>query len=104
MNKKENRPMTRTHTRIARSFGNLCGNAVLLRRWLIGGALLLVFWLGLTLIAAPRSGSAKRMPTAIAPSTYVVQPGDSWTSVSRKTGLSIRELQAANPQSVPAAG
>lgn len=33
--------MTRTHTRIARSFGNLCGNAVLLRRWLIGRAPLL---------------------------------------------------------------
>jgi len=36
--------------------------------------------------------------------TYVVQPGDSWTSVSRKTGIPIGELQAANPRSVRPTG
>jgi LysM repeat protein/tetratricopeptide (TPR) repeat protein len=42
--------------------------------------------------------------TATPSSVYVVQPGDSWTSLSLKTGISIRELQAANPQAVRPTG
>jgi LysM repeat protein len=63
----------------------------------------LLVTLGVGLAAAPRP-SAAQTATPAAGSTYVVQPGDSWTSVSRKTGLSIRELQAANPDSVRASG
>jgi len=38
------------------------------------------------------------------PATYIVQPGDSWTSVARKTGFSVRDLQAANPGSIRTSG
>ncbi len=32
--------------------------------------------------------------------TYTVQIGDSWSSVAARTGVSVRELQAANPRSL----
>lgn len=60
-------------------------------------------------LALPESSSfslrveAQAVTPAPAP-TYVVQPGDSWTSVSRKTGIPIGELQAANPRSVRPTG
>ncbi|HHW89174.1 MAG TPA: LysM peptidoglycan-binding domain-containing protein [Chloroflexi bacterium] len=88
--------MTRMHTRIARRLRNgaqRCGFATVL---------LLAFWLSLACLATPRVFAQTATPVAAA--TYIVQPGDSWTSVARKTGLSIRELQAANPGSVRASG
>jgi len=42
--------------------------------------------------------------TPVSGGTYVVRPGDSWTRISRDTGISIRELQAANPQAVRPTG
>lgn len=36
--------------------------------------------------------------------TYAVQRGDNWYSVSVRTGVSIADLQAANPQAVRASG
>lgn len=36
--------------------------------------------------------------------TYTVQQGDTWISLSERTGLSVAELQAANPQAVRANG
>lgn len=36
--------------------------------------------------------------------TYVVQRGDNWYTVSVRTGLSIAELRAANPQAVRSSG
>jgi LysM repeat protein len=89
--------MTRMHTRIARV---LAGGAP--RRWLAAAALLIALWFGAALLATPEAAAQTAPPAASA--TYVVQPGDSWTSVSRKTGLTIRELQAANPNSVRASG
>jgi LysM repeat protein len=89
--------MTRMHTRIARV---LAGGAP--RRWLAAAALLIALWFGAALLATPDAAAQTATPAASA--TYVVQPGDSWTSVSRKTGLTIRELQAANPNSVRASG
>jgi LysM repeat protein len=89
--------MTRMHTRIART---VAGGAR--RRWLTAAALLLALYFGAALLATPDAAAQTATPAAA--STYVVQPGDSWTSVSRKTGLTIRELQAANPGSVRASG
>ncbi|MFO7634776.1 MAG: LysM domain-containing protein [Caldilinea sp.] len=42
--------------------------------------------------------------TPAAAGAYIVRPGDSWTSLSLKTGISIRDLQAANPRSVRPTG
>ena len=36
--------------------------------------------------------------------TYIVQPGDSWPLVAQRVGLTVDELQAANPDSVRANG
>lgn len=35
---------------------------------------------------------------------YTVQRGDSWTSIARRTGISVRRLQQANPQAVRRSG
>jgi len=90
--------MTRMHTRIARTLG--CGA----QRGGAAAALLLALWLGAAFLATPPAFAQTATPVATSPAIYVVQPGDSWTSVARKTGLSIRELQAANPGSVRASG
>jgi LysM repeat protein len=34
--------------------------------------------------------------------TYIVQRGDSWTSIAERNGLTVGELKAANPQSIRA--
>lgn len=36
--------------------------------------------------------------------TYTVQPGDNWTVVARRVGLTVEELRAANPQAVRSTG
>ncbi|MBI3960253.1 MAG: LysM peptidoglycan-binding domain-containing protein [Chloroflexi bacterium] len=36
--------------------------------------------------------------------TYTVQVGDNWTVVAKRVGLTVEELQAANPQAVRASG
>ncbi|RME59714.1 MAG: LysM domain-containing protein, partial [Caldilineae bacterium] len=36
--------------------------------------------------------------------TYTVQPGDNWTVVAQRVGLTVAELQAANPQAVRPSG
>ena len=33
--------------------------------------------------------------------TYTVQPGDSWPLVARRVGLTVSQLQEANPESDP---
>lgn len=35
---------------------------------------------------------------------YTVQPGDNWSSVAARTGLTVAELRAANPQAVRGSG
>lgn len=55
-----------------------------------------------TIFSAARVDAQTVTPTA--GGVYIVQPGDSWTSLSRKTGIPIRELQAANPRSVRPTG
>lgn len=72
-------------------------------------ALLASLVLVIVTLAAPESSPfslhvAAQTVTPSPVSTYVVQPGDSWTSVSRKTGIPIGELQAANPRSVRPTG
>jgi len=70
----------------------------------------LVFWaivfvvglLGPMAFVVTRVDAQTVTPTA--GGTYIVQPGDSWTSLSRRTGISIRELQAANPRAVRPTG
>ncbi|HHY56604.1 MAG TPA: LysM peptidoglycan-binding domain-containing protein, partial [Chloroflexi bacterium] len=82
--------MTRLHTRIART----------LTQRALAAALLLACWSGVAWLTTPGVSAQTATPATV--STYVVQPGDSWTSVSRRFGVSIRELQAANPGSVRA--
>lgn len=84
--------MTRLHTRIART----------LTQRALAAALLLACWSGVAWLTTPGVSAQTATPATV--STYVVQPGDSWTSVSRRFGVSIRELQAANPGSVRASG
>lgn len=56
--------------------------------------------------AAPRPAAPLSVPgqpalslsrPSLSPGWYIVQPGDSWSSLAARTGLSIRALQAANP-------
>ena len=72
-------------------------------RLLVAG---LLFVLALALVAIPSPALAQTATPAAGADAgvYVVQPGDSWTSVARKTGFSVRDLQAANPGSVRASG
>jgi len=67
-----------------------------------------VLFVGLVVALAVTPVPAFAQPSTPASSadaaTYIVQPGDSWTSVARKTGFSVRDLQAANPGSVRMSG
>ncbi len=36
--------------------------------------------------------------------TYTVQPGDNWSSVALRVGLTVKELRAANPQAIRSTG
>lgn len=81
---------------------------VLRRRifWMV--ALVMVTLAGLGLLRVADVASAQEA-TATATALdggyyYTVQVGDSWTSVARTTGVSVRALQAANPQSVRSTG
>ncbi|MCB0069377.1 MAG: LysM peptidoglycan-binding domain-containing protein, partial [Caldilineaceae bacterium] len=69
-------------------------------------AAMLLFVLALALAATPAPALAQTATPAAGTDAgvYIVQPGDSWTSVARKTGFSVRDLQAANPQAVRASG
>lgn len=73
------------------------------RVWVVYALLMLVLslaWPATVVVTRIEAQSATPVPGGV----YVVQPGDSWTSLSLKTGFSIRELQAANPQSVRPTG
>lgn len=74
-------------------------------RHVVTACILLIVALSLAspaIVFVTRIDAQSATPTA--GDVYVVQPGDSWTSLSLKTGFSIRELQAANPQSVRPTG
>ena len=64
-------------------------------RWLIGlsMALLLVFVFAPIAQAAPAAAPSEQTCGY----WYTVQPGDSWSRLSARTGISIAALQAANP-------
>lgn len=64
-------------------------------RWLIGlsMALLLVMLVAPVVQAAPAPASSE----ASCGYWYTVQPGDSWSRLSARTGVSIAALKAANP-------
>ena len=104
---EERSPMTRMQTR--HSFRPLAGAADRSRRqralalWAI---VLVASLLWPTEFFATRIDAQTVTPavTPTAGGTYIVQPGDSWTSLSRRTGIPIRELQAANPGSVRPTG
>jgi peptidoglycan DL-endopeptidase LytF len=67
-------------------------------RWLIG--------LSLALLLSLLLGSVAQAAPVTAPSEsscgywYTVQPGDSWSRISARTGVSVAALQAANPHLV----
>ncbi|MBW7881593.1 MAG: LysM peptidoglycan-binding domain-containing protein [Caldilineaceae bacterium] len=71
---------------------------------LFAGALLLAAGSGVSAQTATPTPSATSTATVSVAYTYTVQPGDSWTSVARNTGVSIVQLQAANPQAVRQSG
>ena len=64
-------------------------------RWLFGlsMALLLVFVFAPIAQAAPEAESSVQSCGY----WYTVQPGDSWSRLSARTGISVAALQAANP-------
>lgn len=62
--------------------------------------LLAVLWLFAAFASAHAQTAAPTAAAAEEGYYYTVQVGDSWTSVSKETGVSVRELQAANPQSI----
>ena len=57
-----------------------------------------------TATEAPAAPAPATPGAAGAPQTYVVRPGESWSSIAAKFGLSLRALQAANPGSVRESG
>ena len=62
--------------------------------------------LGASLLPAPAPayGQTPAPAATAAPLTHKVQYGESWTSVAAEYGVTIRQLQAANPRSVRANG
>ncbi len=50
-------------------------------------------------VAAPKPGvkGASAEPVAAGPDEYVVKPGDTGTKISKATGVSVANLEAANP-------
>ena len=49
-------------------------------------------------VAAPKAGGAKGgEPVVAGPGEYVVKPGDTGMKISKATGVSIGDLEAANP-------
>ena len=71
-------------------------------RW-IGRAVVATLVLCLLVSAGTQSAWAQTAtPGATRSTTYVVQSGDSWTSVANRLGLTVAALQAANPGSVRA--
>lgn len=63
-------------------------------RWLIILALL-------TLLPSPLSAhAANATPAACTGTYYTVQPGDTWSSVSYRTGVTVAELKRLNPHAV----
>ncbi len=95
--------MTRMHTRDGfRPLADIVGRSSRRRALAFWAVVLVAGFLWPTVFSATRVEAQTVTPTA--GGTYIVQPGDSWTSLSRKTGISIRELQAANPGSVRPTG
>lgn len=64
-------------------------------RWLIGLSMALLLALLMAPIAQAAPVSASSEPSC--GYWYTVQPGDSWSRLSARTGISIAALQAANP-------
>lgn len=64
-------------------------------------ALALIAFIVLALIAPPRLGHADANPPADSSGFwYTIQPGDSWTVVAQRTGVSVAVLKKANPKAV----
>ena len=74
------------------------------RRWAIWLlALALVLGAGFALSNATPLAAQEATPESEGYS-YVVESGDSWGLVSQRTGVSVADLQAANPQAVRPSG
>ncbi|MCB0064678.1 MAG: LysM peptidoglycan-binding domain-containing protein, partial [Caldilineaceae bacterium] len=54
--------------------------------------------------STPVDESSARPVTVVDTYEYVVQPGDIWSTVANRTGLTVRALQEANPQAVRRSG
>lgn len=67
-------------------------------RWLIGLSLALL----LVMLVAPVAQAAPANTSSVQSCGYwyTVQPGDSWSRLSARTGISIAALQAANPSHI----
>lgn len=63
--------------------------------WLV--ALLVALLLVIAVVPAAQASPATGLSGGY---SYRVRPGDSWSSISRQTGIPVRALQAANPQAV----
>ncbi len=96
--------MTRMHTSTDCSSARPGPQLRARHHWLLAGALLLLLALAPALTPAPALAQTATPAAGADAGVYVVQPGDSWTSVARKTGFGVRDLQAANPQAVRASG
>jgi LysM repeat protein len=68
--------------------------------WMVSGALLLLGALTLTAPALQAQSQTTPTSTPVGDLVYTVRPGDSWIGLAQRFGLTVRELQAANPQSV----
>jgi LysM repeat protein len=70
----------------------------------LGAGLLALLFVVALVGSAPAAFAQGATPAATpargTPITYTVQIGDSWSSVAARTGVSVRELQAENPNSV----
>ena len=58
--------------------------------------------LGSMPVALAQAATPATTPVARTPGSYTVQMGDSWISVAARTGVSVAELQDANPRSMRA--
>jgi LysM repeat protein len=67
---------------------------------MVSGVLLLLGALALTAPALQAQSQATPTSTPSGDLIYTVRPGDSWIGLAQRFGLTVRELQAANPQAV----
>lgn len=68
--------------------------------WIVSIAILALLALPAALLLPAPVHAAETTPPACSGDTYTVRPGDTWSNVSRRTGVTVAALKQLNPNSV----